>query len=363
MSKSPRVFNFCAGPAQLPEEVLSQAQEDLWSYGQSGIGILELSHRSSTFDRILHEAESGLRVLASIPDDYAVLFLAGGMTTQFALAPLNFLAASDTAEFLHTGVWTGKAIDSARRVAKVHLAFDGGSSGFRALPCADEIHPNTAATYLWYCSNNTIEGTQYQQAPDTTLPLMVDASSDIFSRPLDIQRHVAMFAAAQKNLGLSGVSLAIIHQSWLSNSNSSLPDALRYQAHAQAGSRLSTPPVFGIYLIGLIVQWLLKQGGLAVIEQRNIRKAKVIYDVLDRHEPFYQVNPRKCDRSCMNIVFRTMRDEMDRLFVEEAEHQGMSGLAGHRALGGLRASIYNAFPEEGCISLAQFLDDFAARHG
>lgn len=358
-----RTYNFSAGPAVMPEEVLQQAREDLWSIDGTGIGILEHSHRGPVFDRILQEAEEDYRSLAQIPDDFAILFLPGGMTQQFALAPMNFLQAGDTVDVLHTGAWTAKAMENARRFGRVHCAFDGSMNSFRMLPSQHDIIPSGQARYLWYCSNNTIEGTQYPSPPAVTSPLMVDASSDIFSRPLVLEQHAAVFASAQKNLGPAGISLAIIHRAWLDQIDQELPGMLSYRAHAAAGSRLNTPPTFGIYMIGLVLKWISHQGGLASLEASNKRKAALLYDTLDRHRAFYRVHPDSTCRSQMNVVFRTPSEDLDRLLVEETERQGMSGLAGHRSVGGLRASIYNAFPEAGCTALAQLLDDFAQRHG
>lgn len=358
-----RRYNFSAGPAVMPEEVLEQARQDLWSIDGTGIGILEHSHRSEVFDRILNDAEADCRALGEIPDDFAILFLPGGMTLQFALAPMNFLQRGDTVDVLHTGTWTAKAMDHAKRFGRVHRAFDGSNGSFRSLPGETEIIPSRQARYLWYCSNNTIEGTQYPTPPAALSPLMVDASSDIFSRPLELAHHAAVFASAQKNLGPAGVALAVIHRDWLEGVDAELPDMLSYRAHARAGSRLNTPPTFGIYMIGLVLKWIRQAGGLSGMAERNARKAALLYGILDQHASFYRVHPDPSCRSSMNVVFRTPSEALDQRLVAESEQHGMNGLAGHRSVGGLRASIYNAFPEAGCQALAQLLDDFARSHG
>lgn len=359
----PRVFNFSAGPAALPEEVLLEARENLWSIDATGIGILEHSHRGPVFDRILHETEAGCRRLADIPNEYAVLFMAGGMTMQFTLAPMNFLTGDETVDVLHTDVWTEKAVTEAKRFGKVHLAYDGSATNFDHVPAAHEITPSGRARYAWCCSNNTIYGTQYAAPPVMETPLFTDASSDIFSRPLDVRAHAAIMASAQKNLGPAGLSLVIIRRDWLERTNADLPGMLDYRAHARAGSRLNTPPTFGVYMLGLLVKWLSAQGGLRAIAERNQRKAALVYAALDRRAGFYRPHARVESRSLMNIVFRTPNAALDAAFAEKARAEGLDGLRGHRALGGLRASIYNAMPPAGCEALASFIDEFARTHG
>lgn len=357
-----RIFNFSAGPAVLPEEVLQQAQQDIWNIAGSGIGIMEHSHRGAVFDRVLEEAVADCRQLANISDNYDILFLQGGATTQFALVPMNFLQMEQVADYPDTGVWTSKAINEARRFGNVNIAFNGKAYHYDHTPSDDELKLSPDAVYLHYCSNNTIYGTRYHAPPTTSAPIVCDASSDIFSRPIDINKHALIYAGAQKNLGPAGVALVIIRKDMIERARPDVPTMFSYANHAKAGSRLNTPPTFGIYIMGQVFKWLLKQGGLSAMQQHNEDKAKLIYDVIDAND-FYQGFARHDSRSAMNISFRTPSPELDQKFVVDAAEQGMDGLKGHRALGGLRASIYNAFPRQGCVALAQFMKDFAERHG
>lgn len=360
-----RIFNFSAGPAVLPEPVLKQAQQDLWSIAGSGIGILEHSHRGPVFDKVIEEAEADCRTLAGISDDYAVLFLQGGATMQFAMIPMNFLPAGKTADYPDTGVWTTKAIKEAKLIGNVNVAFEGKASKYDHVPSDAEIKqtPAPGAAYLHYCSNNTIYGTQYKQPPKTSAPLIADSSSDMFSRPIDISKHALIYAGAQKNLGPSGTVLVIIHKEFARTAKQGLPTMLSYQPHMENGSRHNTPPTFGIYLMGQVFKWILGQGGLTAMAKHNEAKAKVIYDAIDASKGFYKGVARPDSRSLMNITFRLPSEELEKKFVKESESQGMDGLKGHRDAGGIRASVYNAFPPEGCKALAQFMKDFAAKNG
>lgn len=358
-----RILNFSAGPAVLPESVLHQARADLWNIAGSGIGILEHSHRGAVFTRILEEAEADCRAIAGIGDDHAVLFLQGGASLQFSMVPMNFLAASRTADHLDTGVWTTKAIKEARKVGTVHVAFDGSRTHYDHVPTADEIRPSGDPVYLHYCSNNTIYGTRYPAPPRTSGALVADMSSEMFSRPIDFDAHDLVYAGAQKNLGPSGVTLVIAKRSFLERGAANLPSMLDYRQHDAKGSRLNTPPTFGIHVMGLVFKWILEQGGLEAIAARNEAKAAVVYEAIDRSGGFYRPVARADCRSFMNIPFRTPSDELDKRFIAEAAREGMDGLKGHRDVGGLRASIYNAFPPAGCDTLAQFMDAFAAANG
>ncbi len=362
-SGSKRIYNFSAGPAVLPEAVLRQAQHDIWNVLDSGIGICEHSHRGQVFNRVIAEAEADCRAIADISDDYAVLFLQGGATLQFAMAPMSFLGKDRTADYLHTGEWTKKAIADAKLFGKVNVAYDGGQSSFDHVPAAQEINAGDAAAYTFYCSNNTIYGTQYPSTPSSSAPLICDASSDIFSRPVEVSRHALIFAGAQKNLGPAGCTLVIIRKDFLDGANTGLPQMLDYRKQVEKGSRLNTPPAFAIYMMGLVFKWILDQGGLAALADRNQKKAAIIYEAIDGSGGFYKGVARPDSRSLMNVTFRTPNDDLDKKFIEEALANDMSGLKGHRSAGGLRASIYNAFPKEGCEALAQFMKDFAQRNG
>ena len=363
---STRIFNFSAGPAVMPEEVLRQAQQDIWNIFGSGIGIMEHSHRGPVFDRVMDEAKADCRKIASISDDYEVLFLQGGATTQFAMIPMNFLSPETTADYPDTGVWTTKAIKEAKLFGNVNVAFDGSKVGYAYTPSDSEIKQTTSgggAVYMHYCSNNTIYGTRYNNAPSSNSPLICDASSDIFSRPVDINKHGMIYAGAQKNLGPSGVVLVIIRKDLVEKGKKNLPSMFSYANHAKNDSRLNTPATFGIYMMGQTFKWILKQGGLATLEKRNAEKAKLIYDAIDQSGGFYTGVSRPDCRSHMNVTFRAPSEDLDKKCVAESVKLDMDGLKGHRDAGGMRASIYNAFPLEGCKALAQFMRDFARKNG
>ena len=358
-----RIYNFSAGPAVLPEEVLHQCQQDIWNIFDSGIGIMEHSHRGKVFDRVIDEAKADCRAIAGISDDYEVLFLQGGATLQFAMIPMNFLAPESVADYPDTGVWTTKAIKEAKLFGNVNVAFEGSKVGYTFTPADNEIKQSPNAVYLHYCSNNTIYGTRYNKPPTTKAPLIADTSSEMFSRPIDINKHALIYAGAQKNLGPSGVVLVIIRKDLMAKGKKNLPSMLSYAKQAENDSRLNTPPTFGIYVMGQVFKWILKQGGLVALEKRNAEKAKLIYDAIDGSAGFYKGVSRLDCRSHMNVTFRTPSEELDKKFVGESAKLEMDGLKGHRDAGGMRASIYNAFPKEGCKALADFMKDFAKRSG
>jgi phosphoserine aminotransferase len=358
-----RIYNFSAGPAVLPEDVLLRARQDLWSIGGSGIGILEHSHRGKVFTGVIEQAEADCRHIAGIGDDYHVLFLQGGATLQFAMIPMSFLSADRTADYLDTGSWTTNAIKEARPFGNVNVAFDGSQAGYDHVPAADELSLTADAAYTFYCDNNTIKGTEYREPPATGSPLVSDASSNMLSRPIDIGRHALIFAGAQKNLGPAGCALVIIRKDFLDGAATGLPSMLDYCKHADKGSCLNTPPTFGIYVMGQVFKWIQSEGGLETIGARNQEKAGIVYDAIDGSGGFFRPVARADSRSRMNITFRTPGDELDKKFIEESAAHDMSGLKGHRSVGGLRASIYNAFPRQGCEVLASFMKDFAARNG
>ncbi|MCA9294986.1 MAG: 3-phosphoserine/phosphohydroxythreonine transaminase [Phycisphaerales bacterium] len=358
-----RVLNFSAGPATLPEDVLRQAQQDLWSLFGTGIGILEHSHRGKAFDRVLEEAEADCRAIANISDDYAVIFVQGGATLQFGLIPMNFLPDGRTADYADTGVWTAKAIKDAKAVGDVHVAFEGSATKYDHTPTDDEIKPSSNAAYFHYCSNNTIYGTDFHATPKHPAPLIADMSSNIFSGPIDIESHAMIYAGAQKNLGPSGVALIIARKDFLATRCRKLPSLMCYDKIADKGSRLNTPPTFGIYMMGQVFKWILREGGLKAMDTLNAAKSKVIYDAIDAAPSFYTAPAHKRCRSRMNIAFRCPTPELDAAFIAGAAEEGMDGLKGHRDTGGIRASIYNAFPPAGCEALAQCMRAFAAEHG
>ncbi len=358
-----RILNFSAGPAMLPEPVLREAREALWSLGDTGVGVLEHSHRGAAFTNVIEEAEADCRELAGIGEDFAVLFLQGGTTLQFAQIPMSFLDDSGKADYLNTGVWTKKAIANAELYGDIHLAFDGAASAFDHVPSSSEIDARADAVYTWYCSNNTIAGTQYAAPPSVSTPLVCDASSDIFSRPLSVDGHAAVIAGAQKNLGGAGCTLVLIRREFLDRVRDGLPPMLDYRQHAAKGSCLNTPPTFAIYVMGRVFKWLLAGGGLAERQRINVAKAGIVYDAIDGSGGFYRAVAQPESRSYMNITFRTPSAALDQTFIAEALGHGMSGLKGHRSVGGLRASIYNAFPASGCETLASFMADFALRNG
>jgi phosphoserine aminotransferase len=358
-----RIFNFSPGPAVLPEPVLEEAQGDLWSIDGSGIGILEHSHRGATFKRVIAEAEADCRQLAGISDDYAVLFLQGGASTQFYMLPANYLPADGTANYLVTGSWSKKAVKEAKHYGGVHVACSSEDANFSYIPAESDTRYSEAPTYVHFTSNNTIFGTRFSTEP--TPPgdawLACDASSDIFSRPIRVERYGLIYAGAQKNLGPSGVTLVILRRDLLERRVRELPSMLDYATHAEGGSLYNTPPVFCVYVMGRVLRWLREQGGLAEMEKRNAEKSRLIYDVLGESE-FYTATAAENSRSMMNITFVTPSEELNAKFVAEAKEAGLDGLKGHRSVGGMRASVYNAFPRAGCEVLAQFMKDFAAKN-
>ena len=361
---SDRIFNFSPGPAVLPEEVLAQAKEDLWSVAGTGVGILEHSHRGKVFDRIIAEAEEDCRKVAGIPDGFHVLFLHGGASTQFFMVPANLLAANSSADYLCTGSWSKKAIKEAGLYGSVHVAASSEDAGFSHIPSAHDSSFSRDAAYVHFTSNNTIHGTQFRVEP--ALPgearLVCDASSDIFSRPIDMEKYALLYAGAQKNLGPAGVTLVVIREDVAETSVRELPAMLRYRTHVENDSRYNTPNAFGVYIVGQVLKWILGRGGLDAVGRENTAKAKLIYDVLDGGS-FFRGTARADSRSLMNVTFRAPSEELENRFISEAAEQGLVGLKGHRSVGGMRASIYNAFPSAGCEALAEFMRTFEARHG
>jgi phosphoserine aminotransferase len=361
--KSERIFNFSAGPAVLPVPVLEQAQRDLVSLPDVGMSILEVSHRSKVFEEVLARAEADIRQLANVPSNYRVLFLQGGASLQFTMVPMNLLSDGATADYLVTGAWSAKAVDEAKKIGKVHVAATTKAEQFTRIPRAEEMVLTPGAAYVHMTSNNTIYGTEWKALPDTgEIPLVSDTSSDMFSRPIDISRHALIYAGAQKNMGPAGVTVVIIREDLLARSAASLPVMLSYAVHAENGSMYNTPPVFAIYMLGLVTKWLIGQGGLDAIADVNERKAGKLYAEIDR-TGFYRGTAQKDSRSLMNVTFRLPSEDLEKRFIKEAENAGLDGLKGHRSVGGIRASIYNAFPEKGIDALTGFMKEFEGRNG
>ena len=361
--KSERVFNFSAGPAVLPVPVLEQAQRDLVSLPGVGMSILEVSHRSKVFEDVLARAVADIRELAKVPSNYRVLFLQGGASLQFTMVPMNLLSEGTTADYLVTGAWATKAADEARKIGKVHVAATTKAEQFTRIPRTEEIVLTPGAAYVHMTSNNTIYGTEWKDLPDVgDAPLVNDTSSDMFSRPIDVARHALIYAGAQKNMGPAGVTMVIIREDLLARSAAALPVMLSYAVHAENGSLYNTPPVFAIYTLGLVTRWLIGQGGLEAMAVVNERKAGKLYAEIER-TGFYRGTAQKDSRSLMNVTFRLPSEELEKQFVKEAEKAGLDGLKGHRSVGGIRASIYNAFPEAGIDALTGFMREFERRNG
>jgi phosphoserine aminotransferase len=363
MVTTTRIVNFSAGPAVLPVEVLEQAQRDLLSLPGVGMSILEVSHRSSAFEEIVAGCEADLRTLAKIPEGYHVLFLQGGASLQFSMVPMNLLPAGRSADYIVTGAWSQKAVKEAKRVGGVKVAASTESQNFTRVPQQSELTLDPNAAYVHYTTNNTIFGTEFHSVPDTgTVPLVADASSDIFSGPIDVSRFGLIYAGAQKNLAPAGVTLVIVRDDLLKRTPSTLATMLQYGVHVENKSMYNTPPVFAIYVMRLVLAWLLKRGGLEAVDKANTRKADKLYAEIDR-TPFYRGHATPDSRSRMNVTFRLPSEELEKKFAKEATAAGLDGLKGHRSVGGMRASIYNAFPEEGVDALVQFMQEFERKNG
>jgi phosphoserine aminotransferase len=358
-----RIYNFSAGPAVLPPPVLQEAQRDLVALPNVGMSVMEISHRSKPFDEIIEQAEADLRELGGIPGNYKVLFLQGGASLQFAMVPMNLLAPGSTADYVVTGEWSKKALSDAKRVGQTHVAATTEDTNFKRVPAQNELKLTPNSAYVHITSNNTIFGTEWKQVPEVgDAPLVCDASSNIFSRPIDIGRFGLIYAGAQKNLGPSGVTVVIVREDLLTRAPASLSPMLSYKVQTENGSRYNTPPSFGIYILGLVLKWLKSLGGLSAIATINDRKAKILYDELDR-TPFWRPHAAADSRSVMNVTFRLPSEDLEKLFVKESTAAGFDGLKGHRSVGGLRASIYNAFPEEGVTALVEFMKEFERTRG
>lgn len=359
-----RVYNFSAGPAALPLAVLEQMQADLPNFHGQGMAIIEMSHRSKTYDKINEEAEARFKELLGVGAGYRVLFMQGGASTQFALVPMNFLPADRVGDYILTGVWSDKALEEAQGLGQTHVAASTKAGGYKRIPHQAELQLSDNPAYVHYTSNNTIYGTQWHWLPEVgSRPLVCDMSSDILSRPFDATKFALIYAGAQKNLGPAGVTVVLMNEEFLATGADKLPTMFSYKTFAKSNSLYNTPPVFAIYALNLVLQWIQEQGGLTAVEQTNEAKAKRIYDRIDKSGGFYVGHADADSRSRMNITFRLPNTDLDKQFVKEAEAQGMVGLAGYRSVGGVRASTYNAVPPEACEALAQFMAEFQRTHG
>ena len=358
-----RIYNFSAGPGVLPEEVLLEAQKDFYSYKGEGLSVMEMSHRSKTYDGIIVSAENDLRTLLNIGDDYAVLFLQGGATLQFSMVPLNLMPPLNKADYIVTGAWSKKAVTEAKRVGTVNIAATSTDSNFNFIPKQDVFNLSADAAYVHFTSNNTIFGTQFKREPEVgNVPLVCDASSDILHKPIDINKYGLIYAGAQKNMGPAGVALVIVKKSLLKRSPETLHTYLNYNVHVENNSMYNTPATYSVYIMGLVYKWLLKNGGLDVMYSINKEKAKLLYDAIDNSDEYYKGSSAVEDRSLMNVTFNLKSEELEKKIIAEATAKGFSGLKGHRSVGGLRASIYNAFPKNGVEDLVQFMADFKAKN-
>ncbi|MGQ5175728.1 3-phosphoserine/phosphohydroxythreonine transaminase [Bacillus halotolerans] len=352
-----RTTNFNAGPAALPLEVLQTAQKEFIDFNESGMSVMELSHRSKEYEAVHQKAKSLLIELMGIPEDYDILFLQGGASLQFSMLPMNFLTPEKTAHFLMTGAWSEKALAEAKLFGNTSVTATSESDNYSYIPEVDLTDVKDGA-YLHITSNNTIFGTQWQEFPNSPIPLVADMSSDILSRKIDVSKFDVIYGGAQKNLGPSGVTVVVMKKSWLQNENDNVPKILKYSTHVKADSLYNTPPTFAIYMLSLVLEWLKKNGGVEAAEQRNEQKAQVLYSCIDESNGFYKGHARKDSRSRMNVTFTLRDDELTKKFVQEAKERKMVGLGGHRSIGGCRASIYNAVSLEDCEKLAAFMKKF-----
>ena len=354
-----KIYNFYPGPAVLPRPVLEKVQEELLDFGGTGLSILEISHRSKTYDGVHMEAEARMKKLLDLGDDYRCLFLQGGASGQFAMIPMNFLSPGRTADYLLTGSWSQKAYKEAARMGNAHIAASTEEDNFNRIPSPEEIKFSPDPVYIHLTSNNTIMGTQWQDFPDCgDVPLMADMSSDILPRPIDAKKFSQKYAGAHKNHVPAGVTVVVIKKSLLEKINENVPIIFNYKTHADKDSLYNTPPVFAIYVVNLVLKWIEENGGLAAMAERNREKAALIYKEIDESDGFYRGHAQKESRSLMNITFRLPSPELEKKFVEESTANGLVGLKGHRSVGGLRASLYNAMTLEGAQTLAAFMREF-----
>ncbi len=358
-----RSYNFSAGPAALPLEVLQEAHEEFFDFAGTGMSVMEISHRSRVFIDIARQAESDLRAILQIPDRYKVLFLQGGASLQFSQVPMNLLRGKASADYLHTGLWSGKAIDAARRYCKVRVAASSEASGFDRIPAPGEWQLEADAAYLHYTENETVHGVQFPAAPDASVPLVCDACSSLLSKPIDVSRHGLIYAAAQKNMGPAGVTVVVVDEALLDGALPITPDVLNYAHAARADSMLNTPATFSWYLTGLTLRWIRRTGGVERIHQANQAKAGLLYHAIDASDGFYFNKVRPEFRSINNVPFFLADSALEPLFLRQAENAGLMGLKGHAHTGGIRASLYNAVELPAAAALADFMTDFQRTRG
>ncbi len=358
-----RVHNFSAGPAVLPEEVLAQARDEMLDWHGSGMSVMEMSHRGKEFESIIADVERDLRELLSIPAGYRVLFLQGGATLQFAMVPMNLMGVAKRADYIHTGEWAKKAISEAKKFGTVNVAASAADRNFSYVPPRASWQLDPGAAYVHLTTNETIGGVEFHEIPDTgAVPIVADMSSHILSRPVDVSRFGLIYAGAQKNMGPAGLTVVIVRDDLLGGAPAGTPSLLDYRVMADGESMLNTPPTYAIYIAGLVFQWIKRLGGLAEMERRNRAKAGLLYGLIDDGS-FYSNPVARSDRSLMNVPFRLPDEALDEQFLKEAGSRQLIQLKGHRSVGGMRASIYNAMPIEGVEALAAFMSDFARRHG
>ncbi|TYS65591.1 3-phosphoserine/phosphohydroxythreonine transaminase [Sutcliffiella horikoshii] len=357
-----RVYNFNAGPAALPKQVLQRAQEELLDFQETGMSVMELSHRSKEYDKVHQKAATLLKELLQIPDNYDILFMQGGASLQFSAVPMNFLPIGKTANYSLSGSWSEKALKEAQKIGSTHIASTSKESGYTSIPY--QLKLSTDAAYLHITSNNTIFGTQWTEFPTipSHIPMIADMSSDILSRSINVEDFSLIYAGAQKNLGPSGVTVVIIKRGLLEQCPNDIPTMLNYQTHAKNSSLYNTPPTFSIYMLSLVLEWVAEQGGVEAIEKINQKKAELLYDTIDRSEGFYNGHAEKGSRSLMNVTFNLPSEELTSVFLTQAKEEGFVGLGGHRMVGGCRASIYNAVPLESCEALAEYMKSFQAKY-
>lgn len=360
---SERVYNFSAGPACLPESVIKQAQKDVWNHMDSGIGIMEHSHRNKYFDKVTEDTEALCREVGNIPEDMAIFWMQGGATSQCYFVPANFLPSDRTADYFQTGKWANDSINEVHHYGTVHICGSSKDNNYSYIPKGDQVHYSDNPVYVQFTSNNTIMGTEFKDEPDApgNAFLVADMSSNIYSRPMDFSKFGLVYAGAQKNLGPSGITLVMAKKDIINNRVRDLPKMMQFDLIAKKEGRYNTPNTFGVYLMGEIFKWIKAEGGLKAMAEYNREKAALIYDFIDSQD-FFTPHAAKEDRSDMNITFKCPNEELDALFIEQAEAKGLTTLAGHRSIGGMRASIYNAFPREGCVALVEFMKSFAHEH-
>lgn len=358
-----RIYNFNPGPAVLPVEVLREIQSELLNFNGSGMSILEVSHRAKQYDEVHNQAKADVLELMSLGDDYDVLFIQGGASLQFAMVPMNFATAEKKGSYVLSGNFSERAYDEAKILGVGEIAASSKDGGYRHIPTQDELNIAPNAAYLHICMNNTIYGTEYHYVPQTgDVPLIADMSSDMLSRPLDFSKFSLIYAGVQKNLGPAGVVMVVAKKSFIENSPASLPTMLRYSTFYKKNSLYNTPPAFCIYTVGKVAKWIKGNGGLAAMAERNRQKAAIVYDAIDNSNGFYRGHADKDSRSLMNVTFRLPSEDLEKKFVAEALEHKLGGVKGHRSVGGMRASIYNAMPTEGCERLAAFMDEFRKKN-